>query len=124
MAVQVTDLDTGVMGLGAIYDTATGTMPPLTYSAVPGFEDAPFEGMAIPYFTAGIQYVRHAHAIIAPAAEYIGWDFCVTSTGPQLIECNTLCSTSYFGDALPRLTHARLADNMLERFKHIDYGCF
>ena len=72
---------------------------------------------------AGVDAILKAHADVLAPAEYIGWDFAVTDQGPALIECNTLCSTSYFGAALPRLTNARLADNMIQRFQHVRYGC-
>lgn len=119
MAVQL-DLETGVMNKGAIYSLNDLTMPALTHDRVPGF-DAPFEGVTIPHFASGMDAVLTAHAKVLYNCEYIGWDFCITEDGIKLIECNTLCSTSYFGDALPRLTNKVLVDNMLRRFEHISY---
>ena len=81
-------------GLCCPIDQATGKIVGCAHtSALINYDAHPYTGVTLlgyqlPYVKEAVQMAKEA-ALVVPQIRYIGWDVCVTPTGPAIIEGNT-----------------------------------
>jgi hypothetical protein len=85
--------DSSVAGILCSLDPGTGR---IRHAALPGGEPilhhpdtgASLVGLALPWWTEGLDLVRRAHATAFPGFPFLGWDLALTDAGPLLLETN------------------------------------
>jgi len=101
------DMDTGkVISHGHLGDYSSVEKHPCT--------NVEILGVKIPYFEEIKNMVKQA-ALVVPQVKYIGWDVCVTPTGPAIVEGN-----DYPGYDLPQIPDINLKRvGLIPKFKEL-----
>eukprot|EP00958_Prasinococcus_capsulatus_P000049 scaffold1_cov402-Prasinococcus_capsulatus_cf.AAC.49 len=103
------------LGLAAKFEFESHYLPKPELRRVPD-RDVEFTGVKLPFLEEAIDMCVTGHTRLLGKACYLGWDVALTASGPQVLECNTFCSTGIFGAALTQLNNCELGDLLL---KHI-----